>query len=165
VVDASTLELRLGVSAAERGRLRVGMPADLVDPTQPGRPFSGKVSRLGVAGDPATHTFPVEVEVPGGADGPSPGQVVRATIKVATHADVLAVPEAALVDDGVFLVREGRARRAAVTASAGIGGRVVVTAGIATGDEVVVVGNHGLEDGAKVEVVSRSTAKIRAAKK
>jgi membrane fusion protein (multidrug efflux system) len=159
VVDTSTLKLRLSVSAAELGRLKVGMTASLVDPTQPGRPFAGKVSRLGVAGDPATHTFPVEVEVPGGEGGPSPGQVVRATIKIATHEQVLAVPEEAIVAGGLFVVRKSKAHRVTVATGARVGDQVVVTNGIARGDEVVIVGAQALEDGAAVEVVARSGAK------
>jgi len=154
IVDTTTLKLRLSVSVHELGRLRVGMAATLVDPTQPGRRFAGKVSRLGVAGDPATHTFPVEIEVPGG--DPSPGQVVRAQISVASHARTFTVSEEALVEGALMVVRGGKARRVRVTAGARVGSRVLISAGLAAGDEVIVVGNQGLEDGDPVEVVARS---------
>jgi membrane fusion protein (multidrug efflux system) len=155
-VATDLLKLRLSVSAAELGRLKIGQPVRLFDPTHAGRGYQGKVARLGVAGDPTTHTFPVEVEVPGGAEGPSPGQVVRATVHVATHAAVLAVPEDAIVKSAVFVVQQGTARRIPVSLGPQVAGLVIVTQGLSPDDEVVIVGSQGLEDGSAVEAVRRS---------
>ena len=131
------------------------MPVTLEDPTHAGQVYQGKVSRVGVAGDPATHTFPVQVRVPGGKDGPRPGQVVRATVKLATHAGALTVPEDALANGALFVVRDRRARRVAVSVGPRVGRRRIIASGLKAGDAVVVVGVQGLEDGTAVEVVAQ----------
>jgi membrane fusion protein (multidrug efflux system) len=160
LVDASQLKLRVKVSAAELSRIREGQKVTLVDPTtQAGETFQGEVARLGVAADQVTHTFPVEVVVPTRDGRPRPGQVVRATVFVAAHTNVLAVPEdAVILGKGaaeVFVAVGGKARRVKVTLGARAGESVIATGGLKDGDEVVVVGHQGLKSGDPIEVVRR----------
>ncbi len=157
LVDARQLELTVTVGAAELSRLEVGQKVELSDASLASLRYQGVVARLGVAADHLTRTFPVEVLVPGGGDGPRPGQVVRARIEIAVHADVLAVPEEALRATGaqaaVFVAVDGKALKAEVQTGARIDGRVVIAQGIAAGDRVVVVGHDGLEPGDAVVTV------------
>jgi RND family efflux transporter MFP subunit len=155
-VDHKELKLTLTVSAAELSRLRVGQPVDLADPSIPGAAYRGSVARLGVAADPATRTFPVEVSV---EPGPRPGQVVRSVIHVAVHesAMVVAIDAVRFTESGpcVFVVDGGTARRRMVELGARVGNRVVVASGIEPGDQLVTVGVHGLESGDAVRPVDR----------
>lgn len=157
IVDTATLKLTLPVSAAELARLATGQRALLTDPDATELRYQGQVTRLGVAADPVTRTFPVEVVVPGGATGPKPGQIVRAEIELLVHDAVLSVPEAALVEgDGagpsVFVARGEQAEQRGVVTGARIDGRVIVREGLSSGDEVIVVGHHGLQSGALVTI-------------
>lgn len=162
LVDADRLELVISVTAAELARIETGIAVELDDPELPGKNFEGVVSRLGVAADEATRTFPVEVEVDGTTEGLRAGQVVRASLELARHADALAVPvDAVLSRDGqrtLVVVRDGKARELSVVTGPEIDGRVIITSGLVAGEEVVVVGGDELSDGAEVEVVNDNPA-------
>jgi membrane fusion protein (multidrug efflux system) len=151
IVDTSELTLSVYVSAAVIARVRDGQPVRLVDATAPDLAYVGKVSRRGVAADPNTHTFPVEVSVPGGAQGPRPGQVLRVSIVIAEHEHALAVPWDSLRDafrePSVFVARSGKAARVAVRLGPRLGNDVIVAAGLSAGDNVIVVGQEALGDG------------------
>jgi len=163
LVDLSRLKLEIKVAAPELARLRVGQQVSLHDPAQPDRRFAGEVSRLGVAADPATNTFPVEVLVPGSAAGqPRPGQVVRSTIVVADHQQVLLVPQnAVLAREGspsLFVVQGKRASLRAVTLGPRVGEERIITRGIEAKAQVIIVGHHALRDGDPIEVTRRHAA-------
>jgi len=157
VISAARLKLQVKVPAADLGRLKVGQKVALVDPAQPSVHYTGTVERLGVAGDRVTHNFPVEVTVPTSGGVPRPGQVVRSTIVVAEHRQVLTVPEHAVVRQGgaatVFVVRGGKAEQVALNLGPRVGQRYIVRSGLAAGDGVIFVGHQGLSPGAPVEVV------------
>lgn len=74
-------------------------------------------------------------------------------------ASSVSIPETALRDDGaVWLVDRpsGVVRSVAVTTGEAFAGRVLVTDGLAVGDEVVVKGVHMIEDG---QVVGKKVAR------
>jgi HlyD family secretion protein len=66
------------------------------------------------------------------------------------------VPESALRDDGgkkiVFLVKESRAERRAVTLGNNRGGNAEIIGGLAEGDTVIVKGPADIRDGQSVAV-------------
>jgi RND family efflux transporter MFP subunit len=158
LVDADRLELQVAVTAAELARIEAGMAVDLEDPEIPGRVHRGTVTRLGVAADEMTRTFPVEIEVDATAEGLRAGQVVRASLELERHEGALAVPIDAVLTVGgkrsVFLARNGKAHLTAVVVGPEIDGRLVVFGGLAAGDEVIVVGGDELVDGAEIEIVN-----------
>lgn len=157
LVDTAALKLEIKVSAAELGRLGQGRPVVLFDPTVPEERYSGKVSHLGVAADKITHTFPVEVMVQPESGRPRPGQVLHASIEVASHPGALAVPADAVVTEKgkawLFLMQGGKASKVEVALGPQIKDRVIVTRGLKAGDVLIVQGQHGLADGAQVERV------------
>ncbi len=159
LVDDSRLKLQIKVSAADLARVRVGQRVTMSDPARPILRFTGRVSRLGVAADRVTRTFPVEVVLESDATQKArTGQVVRAAIQVAQHKQVLAVPaDAVIYEDGqarVYVVRQRKAQPVKVTVGPTIGQRVLLRQGVAAGDEVIVEGHHGLKVDAPVERIS-----------
>ena len=164
LVDASQLKVTLNVPAADLTRMKVGQRAVLEDPAQPGVRFVGQVSRLGVAADQLTHTFPAEVIVTGDQAGaPRPGQVLKTTIVVASHPSALTIPEETLVYLGrdkaphLVLARGDKAHVSAVTLGPKVGARRIIQAGLTVGDKVVILGQHGLTTGAPIEVMDDAT--------
>ncbi|MBW2523432.1 MAG: efflux RND transporter periplasmic adaptor subunit, partial [Deltaproteobacteria bacterium] len=166
VVDTERLKLTLTVGAAQLARLELGQRVRLADPSIPDRSYDGEVARLGVAADPVTRTFPVEVLVAGGETGPKPGQVVRGVIELAVHERALSVPDEALVSENgqsaVFLARDGKAHRQMVTVGPHIDGAVIVRSGLAAGAPVIVVGNENLRHGDPVTVSPSAAASASA---
>ncbi len=158
-VDDQSLKLTLTVSAAELSRLRIGQPVELADPSVPDGDYRGEIARLGVAADPTTRTFPVEVRV---EPGPRPGQVVRSRVHIASHQDAIAVPADAVTftEDGpcAFVVHDGQAVRKMVQLGPRVGERVILMSGVTPGERVITVGVHGLESGDQVKRVDEPAA-------
>ena len=166
LVDTSRLKLTVKVPASDMARIHAGQPVAFSDPAISGSNFSGKVSRLGVAADQFTHTFPVEMAVSSkGSGAPRPGQVLRASITVATHAGALAVPDTAIIYRGkqektphLALARGDNAHLISITLGPRVAGQVVVTSGLEADEQVIIVGQHGLTEGAPIEVMNGNRA-------
>ena len=161
LVDVETLKLSLSVTGDQLARIRLGQEVALVDTARPLQRFSGTVSRLGVAAEESTRTFPVEVSVEQPSGGLRAGQVVRSSLTLGDYPGVLAVPIDAVLRQGerpsLFVVREGRAHRLPVSLGAQVRDRVIVASGLSAGDRVVAMGSEGLEQGAEVMVLSGSS--------
>ena len=159
LVDTSRLTLTLSVTSDKLARLRVGQTATLSDPALPGQTYTGVVSRLGVAADPATRTFPVEVAVDDKGSRLHTGQVVQASLALQTFEDVVAIPaiavQKAVGAPRVLTVKNEKVSVNTVELGAEIADLVVIKSGIKPGDEVIVIGGDELQEGAAVSVTRR----------
>ncbi len=156
LVDTSKLRLALSVTSAEISRIKVGQAVRLLDPALPDRIYRGSVSRVGVAADALTRSFPIEVLVDEQEEGLRAGQVVHANLELEEHVDVLAVPMGTVISSiggqAVFVVVKNRAKKVQVTTGSQIDGKVIIRSGLEPGDEVITIGGTDLKDGAAVEV-------------
>lgn len=153
LVDFSRIKIRVDVSPADIHRIEKGQPAILRVPSLPGQEFSGTVYVVNLAADPMTKKFGVEIAV----DNPElvlrPGTFGEITLEVSTRENALVVPQKAiLANEYVFVVENGRAVKRPVTLGLQNALLVEITSGLVEGEEVVVEGNFGLEDGAAVEI-------------
>lgn len=131
----------------------------------PGRPFGGRVARIGSSADPYTGTFEVEIDV--APDGARFARGLVAKVSIALRGasggtSRTLVPVTALVEAHgaaatlyVLDAGAGVARRRAVTVGAIVGERVVVLDGLEPGEQVVTDGAAWLADGRPVRVVGR----------
>jgi HlyD family secretion protein len=68
---------------------------------------------------------------------------------------VISVPSAAVKRDGVWVLRDGRARFKPVTSGvATLDGRTQIVEGLNEGDEIIVHSQQPLRDGLRVEAVA-----------
>ncbi len=145
-------------------RLEPGQEAELALDAIPGQVFEAFIKRISPVVDPATGTFKVTMEVP--ADDPrlKPGMFGRFNIIWDAREDVLLVPRVAVVDDdvsdSVFVVVDGSAERRAVRTGYTRGPQVEIVDGLEGDEEVVIVGQTGLRDQAKVEIVRRAGSRL-----
>ncbi|MGQ0548472.1 MAG: efflux RND transporter periplasmic adaptor subunit [Armatimonadota bacterium] len=150
IADLDEVLVELAVPERYHGGLTRGQSATIRVDALPGRTFAGRVDEIGPAAALASRTFLVKVRVPNLNGTLRPGTFARGAIVTATRASVLQIPEAAiLLTSGkpiVFVVKDGRALRREVTIGERSNGFVEVTAGIETGDQVVVQGHEGLTD-------------------
>lgn len=120
-----------------------------------GGTLEGQVSRIAGSLDRRSRTVRCEVDVSNGDRRLRPGMFVRVEVELELRSDVLSVPVRALVHDRrrshVFVVREGHARLVAIEVGIDDGQWVEVIDGLARGEPVVVAGQDGLRDGAKVD--------------
>jgi RND family efflux transporter MFP subunit len=155
--------VRVGLADRDAVRVNLGDAAVVAFDAFPGRPFEGRVTRIGSSADPYTGTFEVEIDVaPGGARF-ARGLVAKVEIALEGAANGSAqtlVPVTALVEANgpaatvyVLDAAEGVARRRQVTVGPIVDESVVIVAGLEPGEQVVTDGAAWLTDGRAVRVV------------
>lgn len=156
IVDVSRLEATLNVPEREIEKIKPGQPVVLTVDALPGKTFEGKVDRVSPVVDAGSGTFRVISAFDGGALL-QPGMFGRIRIRYDQRANALVIPRNALLEDGgdpaVFVIRGGKAARAALKLGYDDGPWVEVRSGLKAGDQVVVAGKAALRDGSAVKVL------------
>ncbi|MDD5391363.1 MAG: efflux RND transporter periplasmic adaptor subunit [Gallionellaceae bacterium] len=153
-----TVRLDQGRSAG----LRVGLPADIVLRSSPGRTLPGKVVRVEPISDSVTEERIAQVAFDSLPQGVSSNEMADVTLHLPVVTDALILPNAALrhrgAQAGVWLRADGRLRFAPVkTGAEGLDGKVQIVEGLKAGDEAVVYTERELRDDSRIKVVSSLT--------
>jgi len=159
IVALDPVRVRVGVPEADIGHVTEGAAATVRIPALD-TGFTGRVSLIGVAADPTTRSYTVEISVPNPARKLRAGMVAEATIQTREKTAAILVPAPAVLHDagvnGTTIVyaldqdaKRVHARR--VTTGAAHGDSLEITSGIAAGDQIVVAGQQRLRDGARVQ--------------
>jgi membrane fusion protein (multidrug efflux system) len=161
VLTADRLKVVGGVPERFGPWVAEGGAAVLTFDVLPGQAFEGEIAFVGAAVDIRNRTFPIEILLDN-PDGRLKPQMV-ANVRVATERleDVIVVPRDVVLrtEDGyeVFVVGEGEAgpiaMARAVELGAGFENQVVVAAGLATGDRLIVTGHQMVDAGDRVRDV------------
>ncbi len=148
--DLTQMEAKLFVLESEAAGLKASLPVSVIVDFEPGKTFTGKVIGLDTIAKPLGEESPLkyfETKVALDMTDPQlmkPGVQVRASIFVEKHADVLAVPNQALVfEQGkAFLLVKNSARieKRAVETGARSLTLTIITKGLKEG-EAVLLGN------------------------
>jgi len=164
VTELDPLIAYIHIPEREFRRLEPGQAADLTLDAIPGQRFSAQVERISPIVDPVTGTFKVTMKVPDQGGRLKPGMFGRFNIVWDTRSDVLLVPRVAVVDDdvsdSVFVVVDGKAERRTVRVGYSRGTQVEIMDGLQGDEDIVVIGQAGLRDGARVEVVRRAASRV-----
>jgi RND family efflux transporter MFP subunit len=145
--------LEAAVEESRLGNVRPGMRAEVrLDAFD--RSLSGVVSEIVPALDPASRTFAVKIDLPGGLPLRS-GLFGRARFALGEQSALL-VPAAAVQTEGqlrkVYVVDGGVARARLVTLGSGHEAGFEVLSGLSEGEAVVTPLPAALTDGGRVEV-------------
>ena len=158
LVDLSEVEVRVGVSEADVGQLRVGQPATVEVPAL-GRTIAGRVAHVGVVADPASRTYAVNVALPNPTGALRGGMVATVVLPTGRARDAVVVPAAAVMRDAdgatlvyVYAPSERRVHARRVEVGDARGADVELARGLAAGEPVVVGGQQRLRDGSAVVV-------------
>jgi len=161
IVDVDPVRVRIGVPEAEVAAVRVGQRADVRLPALAGQTFSGRVTLVGIAADPTTRTYAVEVSVPNPAHRLKVGMVAEASVYGEQLTSAITVPAGAVVRDadGATLVyvldaRDSNVHARRVETGAAREDAVEITRGVNVGEPVVVAGQQRVHDGSRVLVLS-----------
>jgi RND family efflux transporter MFP subunit len=154
LMDYSRVKIVLDVSPRDIARIRIGQAAVVTVSSSSGREFQGTVSLVGQTADALSKKFRVEIA----ADNPGsilrPGMFGDVGLEVGTREGALAVPQKAIIENRyVFLAEGGTARRREVRLGLQNAEFVEIVDGLKEGDLVIVEGNYGLGDGARIEVL------------
>jgi cobalt-zinc-cadmium efflux system membrane fusion protein len=149
IVDPRVLWVDAEIYEKDVAKVKIGQNVEVAVPAFPPERFRGKISYIGDVVNEETRTITVRTEVNNPDDRLKPGMFADVSIQHGEGRQVLAVPLAAILEDGneqIVFVREkdGFARRAIETGAVN-GTHRQVLKGLQAGEEVVVEGNHQLK--------------------
>ena len=166
MVNLSRLIAHVHVPGQGMQNLSLGQRAMITTDFLPNEKFEGRILRISPVVDPGSGTFKVTLELASDDRRLRPGMFVNAHIVTATHSDAVLVPKRAVVyDDGmphVFVVADSMAQKVRFDIGFNDTEHVEVISGIAKGDLIVVVGQNGLKDKAKVRIIDGEGLRIPA---
>ena len=175
IISIDRLKVQLKLVEADVPKVHTGQEAKIHMDCCPGRPFTGKISRIYPYLNAQTRTNTVEVTLENPKDKKTglrelkPGMFGKAELVVGRRDQVLAAPEPALLLDNTLLQqqKEGEILRKAyvvddqnvakqrlVKLGARKGSYYEVLDGLAEGEKIIIRGQHGLKDGQKVKILS-----------
>lgn len=155
LMDFLRVKIDIEVSSQDIARIEKGQTALLRVDTFPDRIFSGRVSIVNLAADPSTKKFGVRIVMNNPGLELRPNTFGEISLEVSSHEDALVVPQKAVLENKYVFIAldDNTAARKEVLLGLQNTDMVEVTSGINEGDLVVVEGNYGLEDGAKIEII------------
>jgi RND family efflux transporter MFP subunit len=154
LMDFSRIKINISASHQDIVRIRKGQIADFTVSALPDQVFEGKVAVVNMTADPMTRKFDVQVYVDNPDLNLRPNTFGEVSVRVSTHDDALVIPQNAVLDDTyVFVIGEdGAAKKRSVTLGLQDSAMIEILSGLKAGENVVVEGNFGLEEGDKLEI-------------
>ncbi|MDE3000427.1 MAG: efflux RND transporter periplasmic adaptor subunit [Gemmatimonadota bacterium] len=166
LVNLKSLISRAHIPGSELPNIAVGQPARITTDLMPDVDFPGRIIRISPVVDPNSGTFRVTLAIDDEQGKLRPGLFVTTKIVTATHDRALLVPKRAIVyDDGfphVFVVQDSTARKIQLDVGFEDTRNLEVLSGVSPGDSIVVVGQNGLKDQARVRVIEGKGLRIPA---
>ena len=164
IVDFDSIVARVFVPERQLPGLFVGQPARVLAQSLDGS-RQARVERISPVVDPRSGTVKVTLDIPGN-QGLLPGMYVEVDLVAAVEDDALLAPKRALVYDQeqvfVFRVAEGaegpRAERLLVSILIESEDVVQLAGDLAEGQRLIVAGQAGLKDGARVRLLDPAEA-------
>jgi len=145
VMDISQIIARSHIAQTEAAQLKVGNPATITVPGQPGQ-VKGRIALVSPAVDANSTTVEVWVEAPNPGDKLRPGSSVKVAMVGETVPNAVVIPAAALLTapDGatsvIMLDSQNAPQKKSVKTGIRDGQNVQITEGLQGGERVVTVG-------------------------
>ena len=167
IVNLHSLIAHVHVPGQGMRHLSVGQRARVTTDFLPDEKFEGRIVRISPVVDPASGTFKVTLEMQAREGLLRPGMFISAHIVTATHADAVLVSKRAVVyDEGlphVFVVSDSTANKVLFQIGFDDTEYVEALSGVSMGDLIVVVGQNGLKDKARVRIIEGEGLRIPSA--
>lgn len=158
MVAADSLWIKLRLDQQRSAGLQVGLPAEIVLRSQPGRVLAGKVARIEMLSDSVTEERIAQVSFDALPKDVSIGEMSEITLRLPGIRQALVVPSAALRQrdgkTGVWVHVGDKLRFVAVKpGSSGADGRVQILEGLKEGDAVIVHSEREIGEESRIRVV------------
>jgi len=148
------VKIVVNVGEKDISKLRKGEKVRVSVDAYPGESFLGRVMRVAPAVDPRSRKVKVELEIENKDHRLKPGMFADVEIIYNEHKNVLVVPRIAVLERGgrkiLFTVEDDRAKLREVTTGVSDEEKIEIVEGLTERESVVIEGNYGLTDGAKV---------------
>ncbi len=158
VVDNSQVIAVVYVPEKNLNQLKIGQKVLVSSDHLKGKMFSGWIKRISPVVDPSSGTFKVTIGVRNKGSVLRPGMFVNARIVLDTHHDVVLIPKTAVVYENeymnVFIVRDNMAHKIRLEPGYEDNEKIESLKDVEEGDKIVVIGQAGMKDKSKVNVVT-----------
>ena len=157
VEQITPVKLYINVSEGYFTKVKKGAPVSVKGDVYGDEEFEGKISLVYPTIDPATRTFPVEIQLVNRDQRVRPGMFARATLNFGTQ-DHVVVPDLAIVkragsgDRYVYVYKDGKVSYNKVELGRRMDTEYELISGVDNNSQVVIAGQSKLADGVEVEV-------------
>ncbi|HYK18565.1 MAG TPA: efflux RND transporter periplasmic adaptor subunit [Bryobacteraceae bacterium] len=159
IVDISRVVARVNIPQVDASVVKIGQTATI---TQPGgtEQHEGKVTVVSPAADANTTTVQVWIQIDNPTESLKPGTAIHAAIATEIYKAATVVPVAAILpgeEGGTAVLTVSHdmvAHKRSVKLGVREGNQQQILNGVSPGEEVVIVGGIGLDDKAKVKIVT-----------
>ena len=162
VTSFDPLVAYLHVPEREYRQISAGQPVGLEVDALNGPPIIASVTRVSPIVDPLTGTFKITIEIRDEQRRIKPGMFARIGVVYDTRVNALQVPRSSIVEDlgetSVFVVEDGIAVRRVVETGFSNRGMVEIVNGLNDEDDVITVGQVGLQPDSPVAVIDAETS-------
>ncbi len=152
--DTSVMKLEFTVPEAALPQLRDGMEIAASSNVYPGQNFLGTLAAVDTRIDSVTRTLAALARLPNTDGHLRPGMFMTVRLTLENRANVVLVPEEALVPVGdrqfVYLVVDGKVQRREITIGARSGGNVEAAQGLQGGELIITRGTQKVREGLPV---------------
>jgi membrane fusion protein (multidrug efflux system) len=156
VIDMDKVKVYLDVPEKYMTRVATGMHAAITVDAYPDQIFDGIVNRISPVLDTATRTSQTEIGIENKDHRLRSGMYAKVKIVIQEYKNaVVVLKEAVLGKDPlqyVYVVKDQKAILKEISVGARQGSYLVITQGVSQGDDVVIMGQQRLYDGAPVSV-------------
>ena len=157
VEQITPVKLYINVSEGYFTKVKKGAPVSVKVDVYGDEEFEGKISLVYPTIDPATRTFPVEIQLVNRDQRVRPGMFARATLNFGTQ-DHVVVPDLTIVkragsgDRYVYVYKDGKVSYNKVELGRRMDTEDELISGVDNNSQVVIAGQSKLADGVEVEV-------------
>jgi RND family efflux transporter MFP subunit len=157
VGDFSPLRVRVHLPEAIARKVEPNQRV-LVTPEAADKPLEAIVERVSPVVDPATSTVRLTLLLADGEKVAQVGGFVKVRITTEEHADALAIPKLALVEEGslrsVFVAEADTVRKVEIETGLYDESHIEILEGLFSGDYVVTMGQGGLRTGTHIDALN-----------
>ncbi len=151
------LRMTVDVDEEDIPKVKIGQTVLITADAFAGKVMEGKVRDITFRGDPVTRSYRVRVSLP--ADSPLLiGMTAECNIIIAKRDHVVLVPNSAVSNQIIWLVRNGEAHKQDIKTGIRNGDKTEITTGISEHDEIIVTPPEELNEGQKIRAVALKTA-------
>jgi RND family efflux transporter MFP subunit len=154
VVDMDRVKVYLDVPEKYLSRIAAGMHAAITVDAYPDQVFDGVVNRISPVLDTATRTAQTEIGIDNKDHKLRSGMYAKVKIVIQEYRNAVVVLKESVLGKEprqyVYVIKDQKAILKEVSVGARQGSYLVITRGVSQGDDVVIMGQQRLYDGAPV---------------
>jgi len=177
IVKMNPVKIQIEIVENQIGLVKVGQKAHIKVESYPTVQFEGKIFKLNPTLNPITRTIGAEVLVENPEYKLKPGMFARVEIIIDKHEDVLVIPKYAILENTrleylggeitnsrvvvekfVFICQDTIALKRFIRTGIENGNRIEIIEGLDDNEEIVIVGQHNLDDSSRVEIITKRSA-------